>query len=246
MSNLLNLTDDFPYAYETHLHTREGSACAVDSGSDVAKAYKEAGYTGVIITDHFFYGNTAVDRKLPWSDWVEGYCKGYEIAKKTGDKIGLQVFFGWEAGYNATDFLVYGLDKEWLLLHPEIRDATVEEQYNIVHEYGGMIIHAHPFREEDYISEIRLFPEYVDGVEGINAKHVRRCADASGISSFDTKAQEYARKYDFPMTGGSDVHNSKELYGGGMVFGRKLENIQDYIKAVKSREGRLLPKLPLI
>ena len=246
MNNLLNLTDDFPYAYETHVHTKEGSACAVDSGSEIAKAYKEAGYTGIIITDHFFYGNTAVDRNLSWCDWVEGYCKGYEIAKKAGDEIGLQVFFGWEAGYQATDFLVYGLDKEWLLKHPEIKDATIEEQYKLVHEYGGMVIHAHPFREEDYIPEIRLFPEYVDGVEGINAKHVRCYGDVHGIAVFDTRAQEYARKYDLPQTGGSDVHNSKVLYGGGMAFSRKLEDIKDYIKAVKNREGILLPKLPLV
>lgn len=54
----------------------------------------------------FLYGNTAVDRSLPWKDWVEQFCKGYEHAKEEGGKIGLQVFFGWESGYHGTEFLI--------------------------------------------------------------------------------------------------------------------------------------------
>ncbi len=235
MSKVLNLSNEYPYAYEPHLHTTEGSACGKASGGDMARACKAAGYTGIIVTDHFFYGNTAVDRSLPWSHWVEAYCKGYEVAKEVGDKIGLQVFFGWEAGYNGTDFLVYGLDKEWLLKHPEIKDASVEEQYQLVHKDGGIVIHAHPFREASYIPEIRLYPEYVDGVEGINASH--------GTSLYDAQAQQYANKYNFPQTAGSDIH-STDLFGGGMAFAEKLTDIQDFIRAVMNRKGKLLPGQP--
>lgn len=229
---LVSQSKEYPYVYETHLHTKEGSACGKASGADMARACKEAGYTGIIVTDHFFYGNTAVDRSLPWCDWVEAYCKGYEAAKEVGDRIGLQVFFGWEAGYNGTDFLVYGLDKEWLLKHPEIKDASVKEQYQLVHRDGGIIIHAHPFREASYIPEIRLYPDYVDGVEGRNA--------SNGMPSYDRQAKEYADKYNFPMTAGSDIHNTA-LLGGGMAFPEKLWNIQDFINAVMNRKGKLLP-----
>ena len=74
--------------------TSEGSACGRACASYIVRAYKNAGYTGIIITDHFFYGNTAVDRKLPWNEWVESFCKGYENAYEEGKKAGLQVFFG--------------------------------------------------------------------------------------------------------------------------------------------------------
>ena len=59
------------YWYDPHVHTSEGSACATDSGAQMARAYAAHGYTGIVITDHFFYGNTAVDRTLPWEAWVE-------------------------------------------------------------------------------------------------------------------------------------------------------------------------------
>ena len=147
------------YLYDTHVHTSEGSACGQNTGAEMAGAYQKAGYAGIVVTDHFFYGNTAADRSLPWKDWVEQFCNGYEHAKEEGDKIGLQVFFGWESGYQGTEFLIYGLSKEWLLEHPEIKDADVKEQYELVHAGGGIVSQAHPFREEDYIPEIRLFPE---------------------------------------------------------------------------------------
>ena len=40
------------------------------------------------------------------------FSSGYENVKKEGDKIGLSVFFGWEANYQGTEFLIFGLDKQ--------------------------------------------------------------------------------------------------------------------------------------
>lgn len=223
------------YLYETHMHTSEASACAHNTGAEMARAYKEAGYTGIIITDHFFYGNTAVDRSLPWKEWVERYCLGYEHAKEEGDKIGLQVFFGWEAGYHGSEFLIYGLDKEWLIRHPEIRDASVERQLQLVHADGGIVIQAHPFREASYIKEIRVYPDYVDGVEGINASHTS-FLKSERHPEYNEKALVYAASHNFPLTAGSDQHTTEMLWGG-MAFARKLEGIQDFIHAVINREA---------
>lgn len=228
----------YPYAYETHMHTSQGSKCGTKSGEVMARAYKEAGYTGIIITDHFFYGNTAPDRSLPWTEWVNIFCSGYEYAKEEGDRIGLDVFFGWESGYNGTEFLIYGLDKQWLLTHPEIRDASIPEQFDLVHEAGGIVIQAHPFRKEHYIPEVRLFPEYVDGVEQINMAHFHRKDVVEG-RMFNDKAKEYAEKYNFPTTCGSDMHSTK-LWFGGMAFKEKLHTINDYMEAVMNRDGVML------
>ena len=139
------------YKYETHLHTKHGSACATISGKGQALEYKHAGYTGIIVTEHFFRGNTCIPKDLPWEERINLFCRGYEEAKYYGDKIGLQVFFGWEETYDGQDFLVYGLDKEWLLNHPEVEHWTIKELFLEVSKYGGMVIHAHPFRDSPYI-----------------------------------------------------------------------------------------------
>lgn len=236
MNNRISTTE-FPYLYETHLHTKEASACAHNTAEELVLAYKAAGYTGIMVTDHFYRGNCAIDRAMDWEDWVEAYCKGYENAKAAGDKIGLQVFFGWEESHQGTDFLIYGLDKEWLKQHPEMKEVTIEEQYELVHQSGGVVIHAHPYREAWYIPEIRLYPECVDGVEIFNASHYGRLPSEDGRSAYDIQAGEYAAKYHLPCTGGSDIHSTALLYGG-MAFARKLTDVKDYGKAVLAREGR--------
>lgn len=225
------------YRYETHLHTKEASACARSTAEELVLAYQAAGYAGIMVTDHFYHGNCAIDRNMPWEDWVELFCRGYENARAAGERIGLPVFFGWEESYQGTDFLIYGLDKAWLKKHPELKEITVEEQYRLVHGAGGMVIHAHPYREEWYIPEIRLFPEFVDGVEVFNASHYGKKTGEDGRSLYDAKALEYAERYQLPKTGGSDIHSTSLLYGG-MQFERRLADITDYIGAVLKQEGR--------
>lgn len=235
----IELFKDYPYLYETHLHTCQSSACAKCTGAEMARACKEAGYTGMIVTDHNWGGNTAVNRRLPWTDWVREFVKGYEDAKGAGEQIGLDVFFGYEAGYCGTEFLIYGVEPEYMLAHPELKTASVEEQFALVHEAGGMVIHAHPFREEYYIPEIRLYPEYIDGVEGVNATHSNHRSTAHNETVFDERAISYAGKCALPMTAGSDIHNTS-LLNGGMAFKRKLTSVQDFIHAVKSGEDYML------
>ena len=92
--------------WETHCHTKEGSACGRAAAAEMASACKAAGYDGLFVTDHFYNGNTAVDRTLPWEEWVRQFCLGYEHAKETGERIGLRVCFGWEYSWEGNDFQI--------------------------------------------------------------------------------------------------------------------------------------------
>lgn len=233
------IREKYPYLYETHLHTSQGSACARCTGEEMARAAREYGYTGIFVTDHNWGGNCRVDRTLPWKEWVREYCAGYQDAAKMGESLGLDVFFGMEAGFLGTEFLLYGISEEWLYQHPEIRNADVEALYGMIQENGGMMIHAHPFREEYYIPEIRLFPEFVDGVEGINATHSNAKSPAHNDPAFDERAIAYGKKHALPLTAGSDIH-SVSLLGGGMAFKRRLSGAADFIQAVLGDEDYIL------
>ena len=218
--------EGYPYLYETHCHSSESSACGRNTSVEMAKAHKEAGYTGMILTNHNWGGNTAVSRELSWCDFIDRFFEPFYPAKEWGDANDLQVFCGYEAGYNGTEFLIYGIDIDWMREHPEIRDASIEEQFEIIHSGGGIVVHAHPFREAFYISEVRLFPEYIDGVEALNASHCPlRALPDNRI--FNEKALKYARELGMFITGGSDTH-SVNLLGGGVAFPTKLTDIRDF------------------
>lgn len=220
------------YKYETHMHTSEASGCASSSGAEMAEKYKELGYTGIIVTDHFFNGNSAIDRSLPWEQMVDGFCRGYENAKKRGDEIGLSVFFGWEYTFDGTDILTYGLDRQWLCSHPETMSLNIIDYIRLVKRSGGLAIQAHPFRERDYIRMIRLFPRWIDGMETYNA------SDAGSMSN--ELAAHVARSYGLAETSGSDSHSINGINCGGMMFENKLSDIDDFISQVKSKSGVLL------
>ena len=234
-----DIRNEYPYLYETHLHTSQGSACARSTGAEMALAAKEYGYTGIFVTDHNWGGNTTVDRTLTWDEWIERYSEGYRDAKRKGDEIDLDVFWGMEAAYIGTEFLIYGMTPEQFIANPCIRHCEIPELYRTVKKEGGLMVHAHPYREEAYIPEIRLFPDLVDGVEGINATHTNTKSKGHKDSSYDEKAILYANSHQLPMTAGSDIH-STELLGGGMAFRRRLESSQDFVKAVLSGEDYIL------
>ncbi|MCR5279511.1 MAG: PHP domain-containing protein [Lachnospiraceae bacterium] len=221
----------YPYKYETHMHTSQGSKCGKATGRDMARCYKENGYTGVFITDHNWGGNTAVDRSLPWEEWVDNFFAGYREAKAEGDAIGLKVFPAWEAGYHGPEFLIYGVTPEEMKAHPEFLEATVEEQYKLVHSLGGMVIQAHPFRTADYIAGVELFPDWCDGAEIINASHSNALDGNTDRVHCDTEAIAYAKEKHLPGTAGSDQH-STAAFGGGMLFKKPIETPLDYMDMV--------------
>lgn len=216
----------YPYLYETHMHTCQGSKCGKNTAVEMARAAKAAGYAGIMITEHNWGGNCGVDKTLPWETWVTQFTQGYYDAKAWGDENGLDVFWGYEAGFHGIDFLVYGVTPQWLMAHPELRGADMALHHTTVRNAGGVVIHAHPFREASYIHAQIFCPELVDGVEGINAAHSwsKHC-DVK--ETYNQKAIQYAKEHGLPITAGSDIH-SVNLYGGGIATKHRLTSVRDY------------------
>ena len=186
------------YRYETHLHTKESSLCGRVSGADHPAFYKAHGYDGIMITDHFYRGNTAIPQDLPWTEWVERFCMGFEAAKQAGDALGMPVFFGFEERFDALDeYLIFGLTKEWLCAHPELRTLPREAYLALVRQAGALVIHAHPLREYPATREIVLPLDAVDAIEGWNG---------GNSPEQNARAIAVAAQNGLPITAGSDFH----------------------------------------
>jgi len=217
------------YLYETHLHTCQASACGVSRGRDYIRRYLDLGYAGIIVTDHFFRGNTAIDSRLDWAERVKRFCRGYEDARDEGARRGLDVFFGWEETYDGDDYLVYGLDRDWLLAHPEAAAWTRREQFDAVTRAGGCVVQAHPFRQHNYIHRITLAPRLVHAVEAANA--------GNHEDAYDALALAYAREHGLPVTAGSDIHDVADAAPAtayGVYLPAKMSRIDDYVTAIRA------------
>lgn len=226
------------YKYETHLHTSEGSSCASSTGAEMARAHKAAGYDGIFVTDHFFNSSTTVPRDLPWEERIDLYCRGYENALAEGKRIGLNVFFGVEWTIRGADLLIYNKDKQWLKENEYLlMKADERELFREVRKTDGFIVHAHPFREAGYIPFISLYPHDVDAVETVNLRN----ADPlfGGNTVFNDRAEQYAKMYGLPGTGGSDIHNADQIAGGGILVQDKIDTPEDYLRQLK--DGFVIP-----
>ena len=215
------------FLYETHLHTSESSRCGVTPGAEMARQAKAMGYAGIIVTDHFITGGSSpVSPDLPWEQRVEGQMAGYEACRAEGERIGLQVLFGWEFPYCYADLLTYGLDKQWLLDHPDLPEWPIERYFQEVKEAGGMVIQAHPYRVAWWIKDDPpLFDHLVDAIEVYNSHNPNEDADP--------KAMALAQKRGLLMTAGSDAHQAGQLFGWGVAFDHKLEDERDLVRSLK-------------
>ena len=219
------------FRYETHLHTAPVSKCAASTVEEQLRFYKSLGYDGVFITNHFLDGNINIDKTLPYEEKVEFYFSDYYEALALSKEIGIKVFLGVEISYRGTDFLIYGLDKEWFLAHPEIMDMKKSEELPFLASHGALVIQAHPYRQDRHIDHIRLFPHCIEGVETVNACRTElenRMADI------------YADAYGFVKTAGTDNHiGSRITHLAGMESDTPLTDEADFIRRIRNQEMKI-------
>ena len=227
------------YKYETHCHTLPVSKCAKATAEDTVCFYKKLGYDGIFITNHFLDGNINPDvRGMPYSEQIDYYFADFEEGVRVGAQVRIKVFPGVELSCKGTDFLIYGLEKEWYRKHPEILEMEKREELAFLMEAGAFVVQAHPYREAHYIDHIRLFPRNVHGVEVVNS---------SQAPAANKMAAVYAKQYSLLETYGSDNHWGSRVFAklrekgyrpviAGMSSKMELCSAEDFIRQVKNRQ----------
>ena len=222
------------YKFEMHLHTNNCSACASSTPEEIINAACEQGYSGIVVTNHFYHGNTAIDRKLPWEEFVEAYTKDYKELKRLGKKKGITVFFGLEDVYApGREMLIYGVKPKVFAAHPEFVNMSEKAISDFVHENGGICICAHPFRNRGYIPEPDKSPDpdLFDGIEAFNF-----CNEHDE----NLKAFIYAKNNGKFAISGGDCHHAKNFGHAGIAFYKPVKTYSDFIKKLKKGEYELI------
>ena len=215
------------YRYETHLHTSPASRCASADVAESIAFYRQLGYAGVFITNHFLDGNVGGDRTLPYRDQLDFYFADYYAAKAL-ETPEFSVFLGVEHSYKGTDFLIYGIKPSWYYDHPEILEMKKSELLPMLTQAGALVIQAHPFREARYIDHIRLFPRSVHGVEVVNA---------SCLDSVNEMGRIYADQYGLLHFAGSDNHSAAKVRRlGGIECAVRLTDEEDLVRRTLAGE----------
>lgn len=222
------------FRYEMHLHCCEVSKCGVSKAEEFVKKYAELGFAGVVFTDHFIHGNTAISRSLEWKERMYAYFSPYDEAKRLGKELGIDVIIGFEHAYgNGKEVLVYGdITPEFLAEHPEIESMDIKQFTEFCHNNEWFVAQAHPYRKRDYIDmSVPPIPELVDGIEVYNFYN---SADENLM------ATELCEQNGLIAISGSDTHNASVCGNAGVAFNKRVTNGEELAKALFENAFKLI------
>lgn len=180
---------------DMHAHSSGISTCCRQPADVIIEIAKNIGIDGIILTNHYHKPYVEDNDAL---GFAKKYVDEYHFAKECGDKLGFKVFFGVEvtmAKHANVHLLVYGIDEDFVLRHPDMYDYTQEELYRTVKEYGGALIQAHPMRNG---KNVLLDLDYLDGLE-INSHQLYDKTHLVELS-------EIAKERGYIITSGGDFH----------------------------------------
>lgn len=222
------------FKYDIHVHSSGTSHCGKSSAREMVDAALNTGFSGIVLTNHFYNGNTSLDRKSPWKDFVDVYASEYYDAREYGEKKGINVFFGIEESYDVgKEVLVYGITPEQLSSCADYKNFSGIERLEFFRASGAFLIHAHPFRARAYIPNPDAIPnmKYFDGIE---------CYNHFNQPEENVKAFIFARNINTVMTSGCDVHNAEHFGNAGLDFDKPINTIEELIKNMKSGSYTLI------
>ena len=227
------------YKYELHVHTKENDIVAHSTGDEVVRRYHDLGYSGLVVTNHYFnlFYEWFKD-ELNGKDHkgiIDRWLKGYYSAKEEGDKLGFTVLLGAEVRFDGenNDYLVYGIEPEFLYNAPLLNTLkNLDELKNMLPD-SSVIVEAHPFRDGMIVHS----PNNLFGIETYNG---------ATESIRNELADSFAEYYGKAKTSGSDYHRPDNIAKGGIATNQKILTNKDLLNTLKSgnysliKEGKIV------
>ena len=215
---------------ELHCHSKSISACARVSNEDIIEKFTKAGYTSLVLANHFNKDTQGfLGCAESYQDFVTAYLKGYENLKKDAEGK-LNIILGMELRFNqnSNDYLVFGVTEEFLRAHEDIYTLNPESFSKIAREAGLLFIQAHPFRNT--MTVVR--PDLLDGIEVYNGH--------KGHDSRNEIADMWADKFSLIKTSGTDFHYSHVPANAGITTDVEIKDGAQLVEILKSGNYSLI------
>lgn len=172
-----------------HIHSRY-SPDSVLEVEDILKIAQERGLDGVAITDH---------------DTLKGSLKALELNRNGRFMVIPGAEYATEEGHLLALFLDDEIDLKKI---PRGRNNLLSWRAVIdaVHERGGLIFLAHPFKKKNRALILPELLAAIDGLEGYNAR-----AQNGGNLEANELACSKAKELNLPCSAGTDAHWPQEI-----------------------------------
>jgi predicted metal-dependent phosphoesterase TrpH len=188
----------------------------------------------MVVTNHFYAGDTRIDRELPWREFVDAYRQDYLYGLEYARERDFDLLFGLEEHVGGgQEILIYGITPELIAEHTELKRASAEKFAEVVHAAGGLVYQAHPYRARDYISN--PFPldclDLLDGIEVYNA---------GNEPEWNESARILAEERGIPCIAGSDGHKIGTAGRAGIAASERIRSNEDLIRVLKNGEYEII------
>lgn len=217
---------------ETHLHTCHSSPCGKVDADTIARLYAEAGFQGIIATDHFFHYTCRPHCwNIPYQDYFKVFIEGYHRLCKAAEPYGLKIYKGAEVRFdeNFNDYLLLDYPDELLSDPLSVFSMGLETFSPLCRQTGSLLIQAHPFRDKNTPAD----PSLVDGYEVKNASP--RAANNNELT-VEWIAQHPGKL----QLCGSDFHRLEDVGCGGICTETLPENEAALVALLRSGAYTLL------
>ena len=215
---------------ELHCHSKSISQCARVSNEEIIEKFTEAGYTTLVLANHFTEGTQNNHGcQGDYQAFVTKFLNAYEDLKKDAEgKLTVLLAMELRFNENSNDYLVFGIDEKFLRENEDIFNLNPEKFSKIARENGALFIQAHPFRNSMQV----VRPDLVDGVEVYNGH--------KGHDSRNEIANMWADRFGLIKTSGTDFHYNHAPANAGIKTEYEIKDNATLVKTLKEGTYELI------
>lgn len=215
--------EKYTFKTELHAHTKPASGCSEIYPEELVENYARLGYSGVVISNHFYSGMRYYGDK---EKCLNAYLADFDKAVQMGNELGIHVILGCEIRFaeNINDYLLFGIDREFLKEAYAYLDKDLAVFAKDFRREGRVLLQAHPFRSGMALAD----PNSIDGIETFNVH--------PGHNSRIAVAARYAREHNFIVSAGTDYHHHGHEGLAGILTKTELKTSQDIAQVLRSRD----------
>jgi len=214
----LNFSVSETIEFDLHIHTSRYSGCSNIDSLQVIQRARAVGLNGIALTEH---GIRWPDREIE------------ALVARSGVKDFLVIPGEEAACYSSRgkfqgEFLVFGYPKSLG------SSKSIDQVIELVHEVGGIILAAHPFKRQDNGDGFYGCGDavYTLNIDGLEIEH----------PSYDSESRNLAKKAmesrSIAGIGNSDSHDLNSIGICRTVFTRRVDNIRILCEEIRARRVR--------